>query len=67
MARKDIPALKWFARVEGAPFHIILPTKKLDPASLVWGNVHSVSAGTVASAGPCKLRDSVRKGDRQSP
>ena len=59
MARKDIPALRWFARVEGAPFHSILPIKKLDPASLMWGNIHSVSAGSVASAGPCKLHESV--------
>ena len=57
MARKGIPALKWFARVEGATFHIILPTKKLDPASLAWENVHCVSAGAIASAGPCKLHD----------
>ena len=67
MARKDIPTLKWFARVEGAPFHIILPIKKLGPASLMWGNIHSVSAGAVASAGPCNLHESVLRGDRKVP
>ena len=63
MARKDIPSLRWFATMGGAPFHLILPIKKLDP----WGNIHSVSAGSVASARPCKLHESVIRGDRKVP
>ena len=45
--------------------HPIMPIKKLNPASVVWGNVHSVTGGKIASRGPCRLHDSVRKGDRR--
>ena len=67
MAKKDIPTLTWLARVEGAPFNLTLPIEKLDPTSLVWGNVTSASAGNVAWAGPCTLHESVQRGDRKVP
>ena len=67
MAKKDIPALKWFTSQKEGSTHLVLPIKKVNPASIVWGDVHNVSVGKIASGGPCYLHDSVRKGVRKVP
>ena len=61
MAKKDTPALKLFTSMKEGLIHLIMPIKKLSPASLIWGNVHSVTDGMIASCGLCRLHGSVRK------
>ena len=74
MARKDIPALQWFTGDKDGAIHLTLPIKRVDPVSLEYGHIHDFSADQpdwrhphIAKAGPLRLHDTVRGGQKKVP
>ena len=74
MAKKDIPALKWLTGGKEGAVLVKLPIATVDPKSLEHGDVHCVSVDQpgqkhphVASAGPLRLHESVRTGNKKVP